>query len=530
MFGVNQVFQALQLRQAQARQAFQAVQLQHAQLQAQLQAQIIQQPNNQQLHDLQGQLQDQLQALVLQHIQLQAQIQARINQLPLGNQAQIGFGGVPAGQANAPIVGGFGPPVLPFAYLDKQKRANESDDFNVEGNTLKINSNIDLSNYEISGHINKIVLSKGKIKGKEYLPDNIKHFINTNLKFDVNGLSPNIETLEIKNDKNNKIYKYKLDNLPNKLVRLNIDTGYDLPIDNLPNSLKYLTIKDKFNQIVDNLPDSLEYLNLGDDFNQPINNLPSSLKVLFLGKKFNQPINNLPVGLKKLQIDNICDYPIQNLPNLEFFEFHYNKDLTIELPQTLKTLIGHHTERDFLKILKVNCPNLKKLYISDYKININDNNYFNDIPYGIEELILIPMLQKNNDENDEENNNEENDEKILIKNYHKLEDFVIDFTLLPSSLKKLTFTDKIYRFNCIYKFPNNITHLTLINTSDIKFSDLPDSLTYLKINSEHSEYEFYIDKLPSELELLILEVDKISNLSEIKYIYPNLKIISKNDY
>ncbi len=459
----------------------------------------------------------------------------QLNQLGIVGFGTFGFPINPAGQANPAPAGNDDHALLDEFWGQKINKTN----YMVENTTLEITDDIDLSKYKISKNIDNIILTGGIITGKHQIPEHIKHFINCNKEFDVNGLSNSIEILEIKNDKINNInYTHKLDNLPNKLIRLNIEFGYNLPIENLPNSLKYLSIKKYFNQIVDNLPDGLEYLNLGDDFNQPINNLPSSLKILILGRSFCQTINNLPNGLKKLEINNIYKQHIQNLPNLEDLQLFCHIDLKIDLPETLKNLKamgicapdaleifkqgGLCEYRNFLQMIaNSNCQNLKKLLINYYHIDFYDNNYFNDIPQGIEELEFEPVIVKSNEAYNEQNDDGD-DENIFIENYKNPIIANIDFTLLPSSIKKLVLNNVKYK--C--KFPNTLTHLTLIRSSIIDFNVLPDSLVHLEIDGIGAKNKIYIDKLPLNLELLICRGFKISNLSEIKLLYPNLKIVT----
>ncbi len=216
----------------------------------------------------------------------------------------------------------------------------------------------------------------------------------------VNNLSNNIIILKIKSDisvdklpssikyltlgnqykeSGKTTFNKPVDNLPNRIIKLEFGYNFNQTIDNLPNSLKYLILGNEFNQKIDNLPNSLEYLKLGNNFNQTIDNLPNSLKYLILGKDFNQTINNLPNFIESISFDNHYTLPLSNLPdNLKSIKIYYNRrqvDDAVELifwePITVNYKIG-------LKKIDFINSSPSKRYDLNFNLKINDQiNNFN---------------------------------------------------------------------------------------------------------------------------------------------------------
>lgn len=155
-----------------------------------------------------------------------------------------------------------------------------------------------------------------------------------------------------------KSYDFEMDQLPNKLIKLNINKAYILKY--LPLSLKYLKINKlsmylnlsylinlntliigNFNEYIIGLPPNLKELRLSENFNHSINfdNL-CELEILTFGEKFNHPLNIShlnKLSLLQLGIYYNCaleDIPI-NIKTLIINKFYNFNNVNYKLVNTI---------------------------------------------------------------------------------------------------------------------------------------------------------------------------------------------------
>jgi hypothetical protein len=186
-------------------------------------------------------------------------------------------------------------------------------------------------------------------------PDSLK-MLTINCLHKVPNLPPFLECLKI-----GRLYKHKLNVLPQSLTDLDVYNGKDIV--NLPNNLKTLLV---FYEMSDcKLPDSLIKLHLGG---KPCQNLvlPPNLRFLYLGRFYrllkvqhidvarvilpktlcilnayglNVPIGRLPENLTVLRLGNEFNYPLGVLPpKLRILSIGYEFNQPIQLPNSLTEL------------------------------------------------------------------------------------------------------------------------------------------------------------------------------------------------
>ncbi len=490
---------------------------------------------------------------------------------------QFGGFGVPQPVQQGPF-GGFGVGIqAPLSHYDESN------------GVLKIKNKFNFDKYQIDSSIEKLIIDGDEIKNIHKIPPHIKDVVIKNYSKPINFLNYGVKSLELlnwssHNLRHNNVYAYphkldnlsdsletliihpslefELENLPNSLKYLKL-LKYDKNVDNLPSGLKYLILNDYFNQPVDNLPSSLVYLETGMKFNQPVDNLPSNLKYLSLGYEFKKSINNLPVELESLILRcSKLSIDFANLPKLKNLKVKYDgwggisNELEVKenkFPETLQTL-AISGENIYLNKLP---SNLNKIELSNFKLlGIPANKKIKSLktlefiqplcnfPNSLEEIIFDNPDIKSYDNAEVEFEYEEMEvieetnkdfvrdyTKKLIKRYYEeyeenRKNILVDFTDLPSNVKKLTITN----ISCDCIFPKSLTHLTLIdcNVQNINISNLPDNLQDLKIEfTEKYDNYIYFTKLPQNLKNLICYGIKIENKDIIKLDNYNINIVEK---
>ncbi len=202
------------------------------------------------------------------------------------------------------------------------------------------------------------------------LPEGLTHLeLESSFNQNVDKLPSTVKLLKIGYN-----FDKTVDCLPSNLEELCISSKkFNYPLNNLPENLKRLKIGFKFNQEIEFLPE-VTYLNLGNNFNKPISNLPNSIESLYLGDEFNLPIDNLPKNIKKLCIR--CRYFDQYIDNL---------------PDSIKYLKIDNSSLDWIKQKIIKLPKSlgileiynKRFYILE-NVSISNSNYFdNDDIFGI---------------------------------------------------------------------------------------------------------------------------------------------------
>lgn len=93
----------------------------------------------------------------------------------------------------------------------------------------------------------------------------------------------------------------EIEQWPDNLLHLSLDTFYNFELNNLPSSLKYLNIGEYFDKHIE-FPSNLTHFLAGNSFDQSIENIPESLTYLKLGYNFNHKIPSLN-KLKRLRIN-----------------------------------------------------------------------------------------------------------------------------------------------------------------------------------------------------------------------------------
>ncbi len=187
--------------------------------------------------------------------------------------------------------------------------------------------------------INKLIIRpKYKLENIYHTFDDLTHLVMHSCKIKKKLIFPkNLNKLQMFYP----IYDFKLDNLPNSIVLLEITSNNVLndELDNLPNSIRTLILSyTKYKFPLNYLPNSIKKLNLSN-YNFVLNELPSSIEKLEL-YNYNNDLNNLPLQLKKLRLSNSeIDTKIYNLPeSLEFIYMNLFANINEEiiLPKNLK--------------------------------------------------------------------------------------------------------------------------------------------------------------------------------------------------
>lgn len=146
----------------------------------------------------------------------------------------------------------------------------------------------------------------------------------------------------------------KLIELPDSLLELEIDDGFNDKIKYFPPKLKVLKLGhshkydcNNYNHPLENLPETLEELYIYScEFNHPLNKLPEKLKVLDIRSwEFNYPLDNLPKNLTTLVLIEKWNQSTKNFPDsLQHFKFgiYFEGDISHLRLKTLRYDFEHH--------------------------------------------------------------------------------------------------------------------------------------------------------------------------------------------
>lgn len=255
---------------------------------------------------------------------------------------------------------------------------------------------------------------------------------------------------------------------------------------------------------------------------QNFNNLPEKLQTLKINSidiecyKF----DNLPSGLKKLYLPNSYCYELDNLPlELEDLSLYVNNTFTQSLsylPESLKEL--KIISQKINNTVNINCDNLpnglEKLILSN---NINNelnnlprnlkilhiaqfNNMIYNLPDGIEEL-RIPIDYKYLKEIFSSINTVKLKKLIIGLNFksHSRKTSLFDLESIPDSVEEIDFGDNFNQK--LTHLPSGVKKITFgfnFNYS-IGLDDLPDSIEYLEFGYNFNNS---INKYPSNLKIL----------------------------
>lgn len=183
----------------------------------------------------------------------------------------------------------------------------------------------------------------------------------------IQNLPPKLLRLEL-----GKKFNQPIDNLQINLRILMFDTSseFSYPLDNLPNGLKILRIGYNYNFELDNLPNSLIALEIIGKFNKSLNNLPNSIQMLYLDVKINDKIQKLPTSLDHIHFALTFNNQNQIIfpPNVKTIKFHpyclYDKPIK-NLPSSIEKL---YLPMSYSKLFNQKCKNLIHLELSkNYK-------------------------------------------------------------------------------------------------------------------------------------------------------------------
>ncbi len=134
-----------------------------------------------------------------------------------------------------------------------------------------------------------------------------------------------------------KILIILINNLPEKLFKLELGKKFSQPLDNLPVSLRVLIFDEscKFDHPLDNLSNSLVALEISGIFNKSIGNLPDSIEILRLNikiimkiAKLSKKLKNIYFGLGFTNSSQINFYSLKNLETISFNPYcQYDKPI-----------------------------------------------------------------------------------------------------------------------------------------------------------------------------------------------------------
>lgn len=324
-------------------------------------------------------------------------------------------------------------------------------------------------------------------------------------------------------NKDFRVIKYDLNNLPNGLEKLYFSSGSVLlgELNNLPASLRELTIKAfSYHHELNNLPTGLKYLNIVLTGTQSLEYLPSGLETLILNfgdvlTKSNEiartKLDSLPTCLKELIItgnQNYCE-GMNNLPiglkvlHCSSFYSQVLKNLPQELCEIKTGLFNMFDVNTFNNMSK-----LKKMTLGYER---NEHSYtitsfdLELIPDTIEELEFGGLFNQN--------------VTHLPSKLKKLKfgfnfDINIDYSVYPDTLEELIFG---YKYNCaIYSYPPNLKYLEFGRNYSQPLLNLPNGLKHLKLNER---FNAKIKSLPENLE--ILEFDEYATYCHNILCIPN---------
>jgi len=137
-----------------------------------------------------------------------------------------------------------------------------------------------------------------------------------------------------------KYFNKSIDNLPNCIESIVLDTKFNLDIAKFPANLKSIEFGYNFNKKCE-FPDTLTSIKFGASFNCIIDRLPVNLEVLEFGMKYDKPLCALPNTLKKLVLGYYFNHPIYDYPaslRSICYGFYYNFQLN-NLPNDLEEIV-----------------------------------------------------------------------------------------------------------------------------------------------------------------------------------------------
>ena len=197
---------------------------------------------------------------------------------------------------------------------------------------------------------------------------------------------------------------------------------------NFPETLKLLIVHE-YPVALDNLPADLHELRLLNGYEHKIDCFPVNLKKLIVGNSYNHTLDNLPEGLLSLICINF-NQPIDNFPN---------------------SLINVEFGRDFQQSINLLSDSIKYL-----NLNVDYARPIYKYPNNLEELIISDI------------------------GYWGDYKFILDFSLLPDSVKNIKILSLQFEFLNIDKI-NNLPNLTRIT---VKSYDLYNKLSEIIINED----------------------------------------------
>lgn len=302
---------------------------------------------------------------------------------------------------------------------------------------------------------------------------------------------PNITHLSLQGD------TYSLDNLPDSLTHLEINTYYrSAPdLDNLPQSLIHLYLGKKINISVDNLPRSLTTIVFGKHFNKSVNYLPQTLTSITFGDYFNQLIDNLPRTLIYLKFGDNFNNDIDSLSTMSClrslsFGNSFNQNID-KLPTSLNNLTF---KRNFNKRIDNLCHTCSlSVLIFGRKFNLDISS--------LSQLTKLTYLSFGHRFNRSINN--------LPPNLMHLglgRSFKAAINNLPNTLINM----HVSNIDCINMFPSNLKYLELGLCHSIPMKRLlilPDTLETLKItNTDTNDYKLLFNDLSQSVKTCILVI------------------------
>lgn len=229
-------------------------------------------------------------------------------------------------------------------------------------NTIRIHTKLSHSIDNLPNNISVLILDSCDSSQLYDLPNSITHLYFLHFTGELNCLSNGIKVIDFSNYFNNEIK-----NLPNSTEEIITGNEFNKSVDYLPNNLKIIKFGIKFNKSVDNLPFGLERIIFGIDFNQSIDNLPDSVNYIVFDWVcvFSQPIYKLPINLEEIYFNSSFSNDICELPEgLKKILLGTDFSKPIVLPNKLEKikLCGKYKYLNIINKMTKNKNIIKELY------------------------------------------------------------------------------------------------------------------------------------------------------------------------
>jgi len=280
----------------------------------------------------------------------------------------------------------------------------------------------------------------------------------------------------------------KIENLPQNIHMLNINSNQISKIENLPQNIHTLDIYNNQISKIENLPQNIHSLDFGNNQISKIENLPQDIHTLHIGSNRISKIENLPQSIHKLIISNNQISKIENLPNdIQTLYISSNQISKIEnLPNDIHTLYINSNQISNIENLPQNIHNLD--------IRSNQISNIENLPNDIQRLDI--------------SSNQISKIENLPQNIHNLD-------IRSNQISK------------IENLPNDIQRLYIRSNQISKIENLPNDIQTLDISSNQISK---IENLPQNIHTLGISHNQIKDLKPLlPFIEKRIKYnISKN--